>query len=69
MRRPRSRGDPRVRQDDQRSPEDEIERARALIREGADQLGRDEVVDAETFFRQWDEEVAALDQAEGGTSA
>ena len=42
----------------------EIERARALIQEGADQLDRGEVVDAETFFREWDEELDAFEAAQ-----
>jgi len=35
----------------------EVERARQLIQEGADQLDRGEVVDGETFFAEWDEEL------------
>ena len=42
----------------------EVERARALIQEGADQLDRGHVVDGETFFREWDEELAALESAQ-----
>ena len=41
----------------------EIERARALIQEGADQLDRGEVVDGETFFREWDAELDDLEAA------
>jgi len=43
-----------------RSPA-ELERARALIQEGAEQLARGEIVDGETFFREWDEELGALE--------
>ena len=39
----------------------EMDRARALIREGADSLDRGEVIQAEEFFREWDEELEALD--------
>ncbi len=42
----------------------EFERARALIQVGADQLDRGEVVDGETFFREWDEELDALEAAQ-----
>ncbi|MCB9871510.1 MAG: hypothetical protein H6837_16765 [Planctomycetes bacterium] len=38
----------------------ELERARALIEQGADQLDRGQVVDGETFFREWDEELDRL---------
>jgi len=37
--------------------EAELARVRAMIQEGADQLDRGEVVDGETFFREWDEEL------------
>lgn len=39
----------------------ELERARALIQEGADQLDRGEVIGGEMFFREWDEELDALE--------
>ena len=32
-----------------------------VVREGAGQLDRGEVIDGETFFREWDEELDALD--------
>jgi|GEM_PF-6076161 len=35
----------------------ELERARALIEEGGDQLARGQVVDGDAFFREWDEEL------------
>ena len=41
-----------------------VERARALIREGADQLDRGEILDGETFFREWDEELDQLEAAQ-----
>jgi len=34
-----------------------------LIQEGADQFDRGELVDGETFFREWDEELDALEAA------
>jgi antitoxin ParD1/3/4 len=40
--------------------EAELARVRAMIQEGADQLDRGEVVDGETFFLEWDEELEAL---------
>lgn len=42
----------------------ELERARVLIQEGADQLDRGEVVNGETFFREWDEELDGLEAAQ-----
>ena len=42
----------------------ELERARALIQKGSDQLDRGQVVDGETFFREWDEELDALEAAQ-----
>ncbi|MBL4771007.1 MAG: type II toxin-antitoxin system ParD family antitoxin [Planctomycetes bacterium] len=39
----------------------QIERARALVQEGADQLDRGEVVDSQTFFNEWDAELDALE--------
>ena len=42
-----------------------LQRARALIQEGAEQLERGEVVDGETFFREWDEELDRLEAEEG----
>lgn len=44
--------------------EAEVERARALIQAGADQLDRGEFDDGETFFREWDEELDALEAAQ-----
>lgn len=54
----------RLLEDRQRRREAELERARALIQEGADQLDRGEVVDGETFFKEWDEELDALETAQ-----
>jgi len=42
----------------------ELERARALIRQGAEQLDRGEVVESEAFFREWDEELDAMEAAQ-----
>lgn len=42
----------------------ELARARKLIQEGADQLDRGEVVDGEAFFREWDDELDALDDSQ-----
>jgi putative addiction module antidote protein, CC2985 family len=44
-----------------RRREVELERVRSLVREGADLLDRGEAIDSETFFREWDEEVDALE--------
>ena len=51
----------RLLEDRQERRQAELERARALIQEGADQLDRGEVVDGETFFREWDQELDALE--------
>ena len=51
----------RLLEDRQERRQAELERARALIQEGADQLDRGEVIDGETFFREWDEELNALE--------
>jgi antitoxin ParD1/3/4 len=42
----------------------ELDRARALIRQGADFLDRGQVIDGETFFREWDLELDELEAAE-----
>ena len=39
----------------------ELEHIRELIREGAEQLDAGRVVDGESFFREWDEELDALE--------
>ena len=51
----------RLLEDRQERRQAELERARALIQEGADQLDRGQVIDSETFFREWDEELDALE--------
>ena len=51
----------RLLEDHQERREAELERARVLIQEGADPLDRGEVVDGETFFREWDQELDALE--------
>ena len=51
----------RLLEDRQQRRQVELERARTLIQEGADQLDRGEVIDGETFFREWDEELDALE--------
>ena len=53
----------RLLEDRQQRRQAELERARALIQESAEQLDRGEVVDGETFFREWDEELDALEAA------
>ena len=53
----------RLLEDQHQRRQAELERARALIQEGADQLDRGDVVDAETFFKEWDEELDALEAA------
>lgn len=45
--------------------EAELTTARAMIQEGAEQLDRGEVVDGETFFREWDEELEDLASPKG----
>jgi hypothetical protein len=40
--------------------EAELARVRTMIREGAEEIDRGEVVDGETFFREWDEEFKGL---------
>lgn len=45
--------------------EAELARARAMIQEGAEQLDRGEVLDGETFFREWDEELQDLASPKG----
>ena len=42
----------------------ELERARNAIREGAEQLDREQVVPGDVFFREWDRELDALEAAE-----
>lgn len=54
----------RLLEDHHRRREAELARARALIREGADQLDRGEVVDEGTFFREWDDELDAIERAQ-----
>ena len=54
----------RLLEDRQQRRQAELERARALIEKGADQLDRGQVVDGETFFREWDEELDALEAAQ-----
>jgi antitoxin ParD1/3/4 len=56
----------RLLKDQQDHRQAEIERARGMIEEGADQLDRGQVVDGETFFRDWDEELDQLEAAERG---
>ena len=43
----------------------ELERVRTLVREGADDLDRGDVVDSVTFFREWDQELDDLESAAG----
>jgi antitoxin ParD1/3/4 len=45
--------------------EAELARVQSMIAEGADQLDRGEVVDGETFFREWDEELEELGGPKG----
>lgn len=56
----------RLLEDQHQRRQAELERARALIREGASQLERGEVVDGDTFFHEWDEELDALEAARRG---
>lgn len=54
----------RLLQDHQERRKAELERARALIQEGADQLDRGEAVDGEMFFHEWNEELDVLEAAQ-----
>ena len=54
----------RLLEDRQERRQAELTRLRTLIREGPGQLDRGEVVDGETFFREWEEELDALEEAE-----
>ncbi|MCA8953597.1 MAG: type II toxin-antitoxin system ParD family antitoxin [Planctomycetes bacterium] len=54
----------RLLEDQQRRRNAELDRARGLIREGAAQLDRGSVVDSDTFFHEWDEELDALEAAQ-----
>ena len=54
----------RLLEDRQERRQAELERARALIQVGADQLDGGEVVDGETFFREWDEELDSLEASQ-----
>lgn len=54
----------RLLEDRLRRRQAELERARALVQEGAAQLDRGEVVESDVFFREWDEELAALEAAQ-----
>ncbi len=51
----------RLLEDQQALRQAEIERARALIQEGADQLADGRTVDGETVFKEWDAELAELE--------
>lgn len=42
----------------------ELERVRSLIQTGSDQLDRGQVIDGDSFFREWDEEIDALEEAQ-----
>lgn len=56
----------RLLEDQQRMQAAELDRARALIREGAEQLDRGDVVDGDTFFAEWDDELNALEAKQNG---
>ena len=58
----------RLLQDQQALRAAELERARALILEGALQLDRGEVLSADDFFGEWDAELDAL-EAKGRSAA
>ena len=51
----------RLLEDQQASKQAELERARALILEGAEQLDRGDVVSGAEFFTAWDAELDALE--------
>ena len=54
----------RLLEDRQERRQAELDRARALIQVGADQLERGQVVDGDAFFREWDDELDALEAAQ-----
>ena len=54
----------RLLEDQRAHREAEIERARLLIREGAEQLDQGQVVDGASFLAEWDEELKALGAAQ-----
>ena len=51
----------RLLEDQQARRQAEIERARALIREGAEQLADGRTMDGEAFFKEWDAELAEVE--------
>lgn len=58
-----------MRSNEEASPESapnrsETDRLRELVQKGAEQLDRDEVVDGETFFREWEEELLEIESEE-----
>ena len=54
----------RLLEDQQARRQAELERARGLIREGAEQLNAGQVVDGDCFFREWDEELDVIETAQ-----
>lgn len=54
----------RLLEEQQARHEAELERARGLIREGAEQLDAGKVMDGDRFFREWDEELDAIEAAQ-----
>ncbi len=51
----------RLLQDRQLLRDAKVARVRALVQEGADALDRGHVIDGDTFFREWDDEIDRLD--------
>ncbi len=53
----------RLLEDQQAHRKAEIERARAMVHEGADQLDQGHAVNGDTFFKEWDAELDELEAA------
>jgi antitoxin ParD1/3/4 len=53
----------RLLQDQQARRLVELDRVRAMIREGAEELDRGDVIDHATFFRDWDQELLRIEAA------
>lgn len=53
----------RLLQDHQLRSVDECDRLRAMIREGAEDLDRGDVIDHSTYFRDWDQDLLRIEAA------
>jgi antitoxin ParD1/3/4 len=54
----------RLLEDRQKRRQAELLQLQMLVKEGADQLDQGQVIDRKTFFREWDEELDALEAAQ-----